>query len=118
MGLNHILDTARRLGIPVVITNERGESPQVVMPFDDFASMVGMASPKEKTNRPRISPQEATDDEIAKTLADLAFEDMERQLEREVVPSESEEEVDEEVREEVHNEVLEDGLYFGQEESR
>lgn len=40
MSLPYILSTARKLGIPVVITNDRGESAQVVMPFEDFASMV------------------------------------------------------------------------------
>jgi hypothetical protein len=40
MSLIHILKTARKIGIPVVITNDRGKSPQVVMPFEDFASMV------------------------------------------------------------------------------
>lgn len=44
MSLSHILGTARKLGIPVVITNDRGESAQVVMPFEDFASMVSGAS--------------------------------------------------------------------------
>lgn len=45
MSLNHILGTARKLGIPVVITNDRGESAQVVMPFEDFASMVNGPQP-------------------------------------------------------------------------
>ncbi len=76
MGLNHILDTARKLGIPVIITNDRGESPQVVMPFEDFASMVGVSTSVNK--RPRVSKTEDEHDEIAQALADLAKEEMER----------------------------------------
>jgi hypothetical protein len=40
MSLINVLNTARKLGIPVVITNDRGKSPQVVLPFEDFVSMV------------------------------------------------------------------------------
>jgi hypothetical protein len=76
MGLNHILDTARKLGIPVIITNDRGDSPQVVMPFEDFASMVGVSTSMNK--RPRMSKSDDEDDEIAQALADLAKEEMER----------------------------------------
>lgn len=64
MSLNHILKTARKLGIPVVITNERGETPQVVMPFDDFASMVGISSPVGSRNRPHLAFDEDEDDGI------------------------------------------------------
>jgi hypothetical protein len=49
MNLNYILDTARKMGIPVVITNERGEAPQVVVPFEDFAAMVGGPSAAQRS---------------------------------------------------------------------
>jgi hypothetical protein len=81
MSLNHILDTARKLGIPVVITNERGESPQVVMPFEDFASMVGVTGPM--AGKPRVTGRVAEEvderDEIAQALADLTMERIEEQ---------------------------------------
>lgn len=89
MALQHVLDTARRLGIPVVITNEAGEESQVVMPFDDFAAMVGATSPAPRTmtgaalrNRPRVSHMEERSsmapiqDEIAEALAELHMEEM------------------------------------------
>ncbi len=80
MSLNHILDTARKLGIPVVITNERGESPQVVMLFEDFASMVGVTGPM--AGKPRVTgrvPSDDEHDEIAQALADLTMERIEEQ---------------------------------------
>ena len=82
MPLQHVLDTARRLGIPVVITDEAGDAAQVVMPFDDFAAMVGASSPAPK-RKPRAVPpppaspsptREPISDEIAEALADIQFE--------------------------------------------
>jgi len=85
MSLNHILETARKLGIPVILTNDRGDAPQVIMPFEDFASMVGVsAAPVGK--RPRLSKAgDEEDEEIAQALADLAREEMERKIHREPV---------------------------------
>jgi hypothetical protein len=84
MSLNSILETARKLGIPVIITNDRGESPQVVMPFEDFASMVGVTTSANK--RPRVSPavREEEDEEIAQALVDIAREEVERAGEGEI----------------------------------
>lgn len=84
MNLSPILDTARKLGIPVVITNERGESPQVVMPFEDFASMVGVSMAAKPKNHPRIVPDSVQEDEVSEVLADLAIEDIERRFQEEL----------------------------------
>ena len=83
MSLQHVLATAKKLGIPVVITNEAGEGSQVVMPFDDFAAMVGNQTPavhsKSKVNTPRVvatGPTSRIDerDEIAEALSEIQFE--------------------------------------------
>jgi hypothetical protein len=84
MSLDHILDTARKLGIPVIITNDRGQSPQVIMPFEDFASMVGVSTPPGK--RTRVSKAEDNDEEdqkIAQALADMTRETMEYEISKE-----------------------------------
>ncbi|MEN9557713.1 MAG: hypothetical protein RL141_82 [Candidatus Parcubacteria bacterium] len=44
MSLTRILQTARKLGTPVIVTDREGEAAQVIMPFDDFAALVGEAS--------------------------------------------------------------------------
>jgi hypothetical protein len=72
MSLTSILDTARKLGIPVVITNDRGDAPQVVMPFEDFASMVGVTTPKER--KPRLTSIPKTKDEVIQALEGLKGE--------------------------------------------
>lgn len=107
MSLNHILDTARKLGIPVVITNERGESPQVVMPFEDFASMVGVSRPI--AGKPRITDREEVEeerDEIAQALADLTMERFDEQA-NEPLPS-----LDVDDPEAPEERFLEDHFYF------
>jgi hypothetical protein len=72
MSLKNVLDTARRLGIPVVITDETGEAAQVVMPFEDFAAMVGATSPAPR--KPRVTRSREQDEEIAQALAELTLE--------------------------------------------
>lgn len=74
MSLKNVLDTARRLGIPVVVTNEDGEAAQVIMPFEDFAAMVGATSPLSR--KPRVTKKDKGEDEIAEALADLTIERM------------------------------------------
>lgn len=78
MSIKKILETAGRLGIPVVITNDRGETPQVVMPFEDFVSMVGL--PGAGPTRPRIREDVEEEDEVAQALADLTFERVQEQM--------------------------------------
>jgi hypothetical protein len=81
MSLHHVLDTARKLGIPVVITTQTGEAAQVVMPFDDFAAMVNISSPSgaksraarsARTPAPTTIPIRQEDrDDIANAMAEL-----------------------------------------------
>lgn len=80
MSINKILETAGRLGIPVVITNDRGESPQVVMPFEDFAAMVGI--PGTTASKPHVHQNGGTEteDEVARALADLTLERMQEHM--------------------------------------
>jgi SpoU rRNA methylase family enzyme len=72
MPIKNVLDTARRLGIPVVIMDEAGEAAQVVMPFEDFAAMVGATSPAPR--KPRVTRDREDDEEVAQALAELTLE--------------------------------------------
>jgi hypothetical protein len=81
MPLQHVLETARKLGIPVVITDEAGDAAQVVMPFDDFAAMVNATSPtspktrKAPPSEPRTIPiRDEREDEIDLALEELQFQ--------------------------------------------
>lgn len=108
MSLKHILDTARKLGIPVVITNEQGESPQVVMPFEDFASMVGVSRPI--SGKPRVTERKAKEEEkneIAQALADLTMERIEHETRDDTSPTGSGE-----LQDVPDERFLEDNFYF------
>jgi len=70
--MKHVLDTAKRLGIPIIIMDEEGEAAQVVMPYEDFAAMVGHATPA--PHKPRVVKKAKDEDEIAQALADITFE--------------------------------------------
>lgn len=111
MNLHHILGTARKLGIPVVITNERGESPQVVMPFEDFASMVGVQVAKEQSTHKKehVAPKNAP----ASFVDEASFQGTEN------VTVEANEPIANELREderiqvpEQERDILEDEFYF------
>ena len=111
MSLQHILGTARKLGIPVVITNDRGESPQVVMPFEDFASMVGVQM--SKTPQPQ-SRREIVTEQIEDDFSDLNLDEIEEipmgdlsELEREEIG-----EIDREGDGKEEGKSLEDEFYF------
>jgi len=82
MSLKNVLETARKLGIPVVITDEEGDAAQVVMPFEDFAALVGATSPSPRSNaKPQATSRhaQAMEDEVAQALADLTIERLNEQ---------------------------------------
>lgn len=108
MSLASILDTARKLGIPVVITNDQGLAPQVVMPFEDFASMVGVTTPS-RERKPRLTSIPKTKDEVIQALEGLKGE---RIPDDEIFDVSVEEEVVAEPSE--ADQLLEDHFYFEQ----
>jgi len=45
MSWKRILQTARRLGAPVIVTDERGHEPLIIMPLDAYESPTGAGRP-------------------------------------------------------------------------
>ncbi len=43
MSIHRVLETARRLGLPVIFTDDAGREPMVVVPLEQFEAMVGSA---------------------------------------------------------------------------
>jgi hypothetical protein len=47
--LQHVFESARRLGLPVIVTDPSGRDPMVVLPLDQFEAMAdGGAVPERK----------------------------------------------------------------------
>lgn len=131
MSLSKILSTARKLGIPVVITNDRGDSPQVVMPFEDFAAMVtgssfghreDRRSEREELeaeieavkNRPRIVSETSEDwpeDTVNERQYDLSSDELE-ELDKIVVEEEKVGDSVEKASTDQTSVSLEDQFYF------
>lgn len=53
MSLQHIFESARKLGVPVIVTDVGGREPMVVLPLEQFEAMAGEAPGKPKP-RPAV----------------------------------------------------------------
>jgi hypothetical protein len=112
MSLKHVLETARKLGTPVVITNENGDAAQVIMPFEDFAAMVGVMSPVGR-GTPRVANATKTgDEEIAQALADLTVERLNEQAREVMEDIEREQEEKKAEQGQKYPDSLEDRFYL------
>lgn len=58
MSLQHIFESARKLGVPVILTDVGGREPMVVLPLEQFEAMAGEAPGKPKS-RP-VAPSAAS----------------------------------------------------------
>lgn len=45
MSLQRVFESARRLGLPVVVTDPAGRDPFVLLPLDQFEAMAGSSQP-------------------------------------------------------------------------
>jgi nicotinamidase-related amidase len=53
MALQRILESARKLGVPVIVTDIAGREPFVVLPLEQFEAMMGVES---KVAKPVVEP--------------------------------------------------------------
>lgn len=56
MSLQRVFESARKLGLPVVVTDPSGREPFVLLPLDQFEALTG-----ETERMPQKSPSESTD---------------------------------------------------------
>ena len=50
--LQNILEVAKKLGVPVIITDQAGEAAQVVLSFEQFVAMSGVNVPEAPFSKP------------------------------------------------------------------
>ncbi len=80
MSLQRIFESARKLGLPVIVTDPAGREPMVVLPLEQFEAMAGAGEMREIPVEPVAPPQKtpiveelATFDAISPTVEAEAF---------------------------------------------
>ncbi|MEO5927136.1 MAG: hypothetical protein ABIO72_00510 [Patescibacteria group bacterium] len=67
MSLQRVLETARRTGTPVIMTDVSGRDPMVIMPLEQFEALTG-----EVPSRPAPRPTVSKEERVERVLAELA----------------------------------------------
>jgi hypothetical protein len=49
MSIQHVLESARKLGLPIILTDLGGRDPLVVLPLEQFEAMAGESPAKSRT---------------------------------------------------------------------
>jgi hypothetical protein len=85
MSLQRIFESARKLGVPVIMTDPAGREPLVILPLEQFEAMAGVAvgqTPK-PTPKPAPKPVQKSKEElrVEEILAAQAAEVSEARME-------------------------------------
>lgn len=72
MSIQHVFESARRLGLPVILTDIGGRDPMVVLPLDQFEAMAG-----ESPVKPLAKPEPHQDVKRPEALHGLSAKDLE-----------------------------------------
>ena len=54
MSFQRIFDMVRRQGMPMIVTDQAGKSPLVVLPFEVYEALMGEGATK---SEPKLSPE-------------------------------------------------------------
>lgn len=73
MSLQRVLETARRTGTPVIVTDVGGREPMVVMPLEQFEALTG-ETPSRHTHQPSMSKEERVERVLAEMAANRSEE--------------------------------------------
>ena len=80
MSLQRIFESARKLGLPVIVTDPAGREPMVVLPLEQFEAMAGAGEVREIPVEPVVTSQKtsiveelATFDPVSPTVETEAF---------------------------------------------
>ena len=68
MSLQRVLETARRTGTPVIVTDVGGREPMVVMPLEQFEALTGETPSRHAPSQPPLSKEER----VERVLAEMA----------------------------------------------
>jgi hypothetical protein len=95
MSLQRVLETARKTGAPVIVTDVAGREPMVILPLEQFEALTGVGS---ETVRPAVrtapvAPRRETkivvEDPVDRAFAEMAAERLKNRMEETAVQIES-----------------------------
>ncbi|MFH1077851.1 MAG: hypothetical protein V1745_01035 [Patescibacteria group bacterium] len=97
MSLQRVLETARKTGTPVILTDMAGREPMVILPLEQFEAMAGIATETSKpAHRSPVASQESRPstkkhdlEVVDEAFADLAAERLKSHVEQVAVQIES-----------------------------
>jgi hypothetical protein len=77
MSFQRVIETARRTGVPVIMTDVAGREPMVILSLEQFEAMAGDVNARESAAAPRreVKKEKVTiDEDVERALAELAAE--------------------------------------------
>lgn len=74
MSLQRVLETARRTGTPVIITDVGGREPMVVMPLEQFEALTGETPARQSSHHQPLSKEERVERVLAEMAANRSEE--------------------------------------------
>ncbi len=95
MSLQRVLETARKTGTPVILTDVAGRDPMVILPLEQFEALTGVGAETAKPARrtaPAAPHREAKvpiQDPVDRAFAEMAAERLKNRMEETAIDLES-----------------------------
>lgn len=81
MSFQRVIETARKTGVPVIMTDVAGREPMVILSLEQFEAMAGDSNRETATPRREAKKEKVTiDQDVERALAELAAEKAEARL--------------------------------------
>ncbi len=85
MSLQRVLETARKTGTPVIITDVAGREPMVILPLEQFEAMAGDGDGRGPSGEGRVAREPISKEErVVRVLEEIAAERAETRVEQEL----------------------------------
>jgi len=95
MSLQRVLETARKTGTPVILTDVAGRDPMVILPLEQFEALTGVsaetAKPAHRTAPvpPRREAKTSVSDPVDRAFAEMAAERLKNRMEETAIDLET-----------------------------
>lgn len=83
MSWQKIFNTARRFGTPVIVTDQEGIDPMVILPFDIYEGLISETGAADvhqtRYKSKKVMDRRAEPDVLTESVLEIPYEDMENQ---------------------------------------